>query len=160
MIDASAVADRSRTDVAAVHRVDPHHGFAISTKPGTVCLYAINRPSGSNPLLGCRVVGMHSAIGALDVVERAPAGVRVAGWSFDPDQPQAPVDVHVYVDGRLVHGMVADGSRTDVARVFPAAGARHGYDVIVPADARARSVCAYGVNRGPGPNVLLGCRAI
>jgi hypothetical protein len=43
----------------------------------------------------------------------AAASTFVAGWAQDNDFPYGIV-VHIYVDGVLVHAMVADGCRPDV----------------------------------------------
>jgi hypothetical protein len=54
---------------------------------------------------------------------------------------------------------MADRSRPDVAAVYPASGADHGYSLTLPASAGTRTVCVYGINTGPGKSVQLGCRS-
>lgn len=149
-----------RPDVAAVFGTDPRRGFSITTDPGEICLYVINRPVGTNPLIGCRVAGLTPPIGNLDVVAPAPGGARVAGWTLDPDAVRTPTAVHVYVDGRLAaDAIVASRTRPDVAAAFGADPAR-GFDVVVPMTAGRHDVCAYAINTGPGDHTLVGCRSI
>jgi hypothetical protein len=77
--------------------------------------------------------------------------------------PLTPLDVHVYVDGRVVTWAKASGAREDVGRVFPAAGPAHGFDLTVPAALGSHQVCVYAINVGfPGPHPLLepGCRTV
>jgi hypothetical protein len=50
----------------------------------------------------------------------------------------------------------ANQMRNDVGKAYPAYGTFRGYDLVVPI--AGGQVCAYGVNAGPGGNVLLGCR--
>jgi hypothetical protein len=46
--------------------------------------------------------------------------------------------------------------------VYPGAGDRHGYDVIVPrVGSGVNNVCVYAIDvAAPGSNVSLGCRAL
>jgi hypothetical protein len=153
----------SRPDVAAVYRRGDRAGFdaRITADAGRhdVCVYMINAPSGVNPLLGCRTVEVVNAtpIGSWDVTVGTAGGVRLAGWALDPDTTR-PIDLHVYVDGR-VSVVRADRSRPDVAAVF-GLGPSHGFDAVVPASAGSRSVCAYMINTPAGTNPLLGCRVV
>jgi hypothetical protein len=136
------------------------HGFTIDTRPGHVCLYLIDVRAGSNPLLGCRDVGMRPPIGSLDVVERNPQGTRLAGWALDPDTPTRALSMEVSVDGVAVAGGVANQSRTDVAKVYPAAGANHGYYDGVNVPSGRHDVCLLAVNTGPGGDQIVGCRRV
>ena len=102
-----------------------------------------------------------SPFGSLDSVTAVAGGVRVRGWSIDPNT-SSPTRVHVYVDGRGRVAATANRTRNDVARVYPHAGAAHGFDVEVPDVAPgARQVCVYAINAaGEGGNTLLGCRTV
>ncbi|HEX7094412.1 MAG TPA: S8 family serine peptidase, partial [Acidimicrobiales bacterium] len=164
---ASVLASVSRPDIAAAFPgYGAAHGFdlnlALSGGRRTVCVYAIEvpPPSGSNPLLGCRVVDVPTGapFGSLDVVAATHGGVRVAGWAVDPDT-SASIDVHVYVNGAGV-AIRADGTRPDVAAAFPGYGAAHGYDRVVPAASGPNTVCAFAIDATGGPNTLLGCRVV
>ncbi len=154
-----------RSDVGALYPASgSNHGFSadVPAPPGahTVCAYGINVGAGGNTLLGCRTVVVPSGppVGSLDIANGAPGRVDVAGWAIDPDTAQ-PTAVHVYVDGSGV-ATTANGSRPDVAAVYPGYGAAHGYILSIPATPGAHNVCAYGINIGQGSNSVLGCRTV
>lgn len=157
-----------RDDVrAAFAGSGPTQGFrarfeGIPSGQRTVCAYAINVGSGStNPLLGCRSVGVPVAepLGGLDEAQARPEGVRVRGWATDFDTTD-PVDVHVYVDGAYDRALTADLDRPDIGTFFRMSPSR-GFDVTVPTSGGRRTVCVFGINVGPGAsNSLLGCRTV
>ena len=106
-------------------------------------------------------------VGAFDLASGAPGLVRVAGWSFDRDNPVYSLGMHVYVGGQAGqagaegHAFSAAGSRPDVAAAYPGVGAAHGLDVTFATDKRgAQPVCLYAINIGGGDNVLLGCKTV
>lgn len=100
-----------------------------------------------------------SPIGRIDLLQRVPGGVRVAGWSIDPDTA-ASNDVHVYV-GRTGRATRADLGRGDIANAFPGYGSAHGFDVTIAAEAGTYDVCAYGIDAAGGNgNSLLGCHRL
>jgi hypothetical protein len=160
--------DRSRADVASFFgRPDHGPGFdaTVAADPGTnrVCVAAVNAPGtpGSHRWLTCRdvVVSSGSPFGSVDLVAGAAGGVRVAGWTADPDT-DAPTDVHVYVDGRGV-ATRADRDRPDVAAATGWAPTR-GFDVTVPAPPGLHEVCVAAINAPgtPGGNVWMTCRTV
>lgn len=162
----SSRADRTRDDVG---RVFPDygaaHGFgvtlAVTTGRHVVCVYGIDIDDDHNALIGCRPFDMPTGppFGALDAVHRTgPGVVVVAGWAIDPDVPTA-IDVHIYIDGRLVRGVTADRARADVTAAYPQFPADHGYEATFALAAGPHVVCAYGINAGSGTNALLGCRS-
>lgn len=163
-VESTVTADRSRPDLAGFGQ-GTAHGFT-ATLPATggshqVCVAAENAVGpGSTTNLGCRpvVVAGGSPIGVLDSVAGRPGSVSVAGWAIDPDSA-APVDVLLVLDS-LGTQVRADLSRSDLAAVFPAYGAAHGFDVALPARAGEQQVCAWALNIGAGVNVLLGCRSV
>lgn len=163
---AAVTADGSRPDVGGVYPAyGPNHGYAVNIAAGvgahTVCTYGINVGAGTqNRTLGCRSMTVLTGkpVGSFDVATSSPGSVRVAGWALDPDTP-APVAVHVYVDGAFAGAVVADQTRSDIAALYPAYGARHGFDASVPAGSGTHTVCAYAINEGPAAdNPLLACR--
>ncbi len=167
----ATTAAASRPDVAgAFPGYGPDHGYAVDVPApagdDTVCTYGINAGGtpGGNNLLACRTVTVPGAnpFGALDDVRRAADGsVTVSGWGIDPDT-SAPIDVHVYVNGRGAGATTAGHERSDVAAAFPGYGSGHGYRATVAAPAGPLVVCTYGINAGgtPGSNDLLGCRVL
>ena len=96
--------------------------------------------------------------GSFDSASGVPGGVRVSGWGIDPDAP-VPIAVHVYLDGSFAATTRAEGARNDVATIFAASGAAHGFDTVVGAAAGPHTLCAYAINDGPAAHTLLGCRA-
>jgi hypothetical protein len=138
------------------------HGFnaRVPNQSGSLCAYAINSTgNGNNPLVGCKFVNTNP-IGSMDGAGRWGGGVRVRGWTIDPDTT-APVPVHVYVDGRSVAALTANNPRADIGALFSAYSASHAFDAVVPLAPGPHTVCVYAINRGTGfSNPLLGCRVV
>ena len=161
----AVTANGSRPDVAAVYPASgAAHGYSASFPAPAgeqgVCVYALNQGPGVNVLLGCRTVKVRvaSPFGSLDGAQGGLGTVSVTGWSIDPDVA-GPIEVLVVLGG-VGHAVTANGSRPDVAAVYPASGAAHGYSASFPAPAGEQGVCVYALNQGPGVNVLLGCRTV
>jgi hypothetical protein len=163
----------ARPDVAAAYGgVGPAQGFAstltVAPGPHEVCVFALNLGRGSaNPGFGCRQVvvpdpAASNPIGAVDSLTASGATVRASGWVFDPDAPQAPTLVHVYVDGSYIGALSADGARPDLPATFPGIGPAHGFSwEYVPPRAGAHQVCLYAINVSYGTtNPTLGCRNV
>ncbi|MEO7375170.1 MAG: hypothetical protein ABI074_00645, partial [Nakamurella sp.] len=157
-------ADTSRPDVGSALGAGDKHGFdytmpGVGGGPHTVCAYLV-RSAGNRPL-GCQSQAMAAdPIGSVDAVTNVTGGVRVAGWSLDRST-SAPIDVHVYVDGRPAAATTARENRPDVAAVFPGYLADHGFTIGVSTAAGSHSVCAYGIDGvAPGVNTLIGCRTV
>jgi hypothetical protein len=104
---------------------------------------------------------LHNVVGTVESAAESGGGLRVTGWVVDADT-NAPIDVHVYVDGVGVGSGRADRNRPDVAAAYPGMGPAHGFDVTVPAAPGVRQVCVYGINVGPSGNgnALLGCSTV
>ncbi|MCU1586432.1 MAG: hypothetical protein JWM49_2988 [Microbacteriaceae bacterium] len=160
------VANTTRDDIAsAFPGYGSAHGFQIpiSLPGGTsqVCVYAINQGPGTNPSLGCKTVVMPSGspFGHLEAVTPSNGQASLVGWAIDPDAPSS-IAVHVYVNGAWGGAFVADGSRPDVAAVYPSSGAAHGFQMSVPIPPGSDQVCAYGINIGVGYNQLIGCQTV
>jgi hypothetical protein len=160
------LADQPRADVGAAYpAVGSRHGFS-ATLPATgggsvnICVYGINAGPGANVLFGCwtRTAMSGPPVGALEAASGVDGGVQVTGWAIDPDTA-APISVHVYV-GATGTPLTADVTRSDIAAGYPAYGAKHGFTAKLPATPGTYDVCAYGINAGPGANVLLGCRSV
>lgn len=89
-----------------------------------------------------------------------PTKVRVAGWAVDGDT-RDPLGVIVTIDGKPVDVVKADRPRTDIARVVPYSGERHGYDATVAVDPSAEVVCVIAGGVGAGhPLAQIGCRVV
>lgn len=158
-------ADVSRADVGAAYSgYGANHGIAIDVPipVGTsqVCLYAIDVRGSANPQLACRTVTRvgGSPFGSLDSITGTPGKIAISGWAIDPDVAD-PISIHVYVDGAWGGAYVADASRPDVARAYPASGDRHGYSVTLTTPPGGHQVCVYAINVGAGENRLMRCAA-
>lgn len=166
-VDGTAVqaisANQSRPDVGAAYGKGDNRGFS-ATIPATggtrqVCLYLINQPAGSNPTLGCRTVQVgNPPRGSLDRVTTTASGVTLEGWALDPDT-RDPIQVHVYVDGKIATWQTADRARADIGAAF-GLGDAHGFAIQVPTSAGKHSVCLYLINTPNGPNPQLTCRDV
>ena len=162
----AGTADQSRPDVAVAYPgYGAMHGYSIivPASPGinTVCAYGIDiAPPGANKALACRAVaGMSgSPVGVVDSISAANGTISAAGWAYDPDTME-PIPVHIYVDSSGA-AYTASNARPDVGRVYPAYGPNHGYALNVVASPGTHQVCVYGINIGPGSNVLLGCKSV
>ena len=161
----SIVADTTRADVGRIHGLGDNHGFdaliPMSDGSHTLCIYAIDSSSGSNPLLGCRVVRVTNAapIGSFDTLtSSAPGSIRIRGWAFDRDTADS-ISVHVYVDGKVSKAVTANAPRPDVAQAYSVA-ATHGFDATLPAVAGSHTVCIYAIDSSGGSNPMLGCRTV
>ncbi len=164
----AVVAQENRSDVAAVYPgLGPAHGFSATVQAQgagdtQVCVYAIDSSNrDAHSLLQCRTLAAMSGppVGSLDTVTAADGMISVNGWAIDPDTTSASA-VHVWVDSTSATALMADQSRPDVGRIYPAYGSGHGFSASIPVSAGQHTVCAYGINTGPGGTSLLGCRTI
>ncbi|TFD29215.1 hypothetical protein [Cryobacterium lyxosi] len=102
--------------------------------------------------------GSVDPIGNIEAVTAMPGKFRVSGWAIDPNASES-VDVHVYV-GKVGSPFTAALERPDLSAAYPGLGTKHGFDVTVPVNSTGQNnVCVYAMNKGPGVNVLLGCRS-
>ena len=68
-----------------------------------------------------------SPIGCVDVLETRGSEVHVAGWAFDPDNPNANLQIHVYAGSKGVNEIVANLESSDVNAVYNISG-KHRFD--------------------------------
>ncbi len=164
----TSTANSLRSDVGRVYpAAGPNHGInaVYDLTPGshTICVTAVNVAGGSDTALGCSTVTIaasSSPSGGMDAASPAAGRVQVNGWTIDPDQQTTALRVDTYLDGAGVASGPANAARSDIARVFPAAGAAHGINQSFTARAGSHTVCSYAINVGAGKNVLLGCQAV
>ncbi len=162
---AQTTANLPRADVASqVPGAPANSGWSaevtVDRAVNNICAYGVAGSGNGVTLLGCRTVTVDTKpFGSLDRVNPIPGGVRVAGWAMDPNAA-GPIDLHVYINGRLAGATTANTSRGDVGTAYPAYGPAHGFDASFPVDAAANNVCVYMINVGPGENTLLGCRSV
>lgn len=162
------LADEPRPDIAAAFPgYGSAHGFSGEVpyggpSPVAVCAYGLNASGpGGTTTIACRSFEIpHQPIGNVDSLVRVPEGLRIQGWTLDPDS-SAPIEVHVYARGGGRNLGPAQLARPDVAAAYPGYGEAHGFDAVIPmAGDGIVEVCAYGINVGSGGNQSIGCRSV
>ncbi|MBQ3264206.1 MAG: RICIN domain-containing protein [Ruminococcus sp.] len=90
------------------------------------------------------------------------ARIRVSGWAYDLDDPNASLDIHIYVGGPAGSGAPCYVVRADVYRAdVNICNCRHGFDSYVDvAPIGQQEVYLYAINVGSGNNVLVGTKSI
>lgn len=120
---------------------------------GRVDMNEIIEPARLDVAAGVEEVVVGSPKGSLDLVESLGGGrVRVVGWVYDEDYPGQSIEAHVYLDGKLAGGLLADRERDDVNAALGISG-QHGFDGIVSLQVQ---VDVYGINVGAGDNGHIG----
>ncbi|MBG6214153.1 hypothetical protein RCH23_002739, partial [Cryobacterium sp. CAN_C3] len=159
-------ANQTRNDVANIYPgLGVQHGFdvsvpIVSTGVSNVCVYGMNKGPGANVLLGCQSMTAlgGSPVGYLDSAVGQTGGIKVSGWSIDPDVAN-PVDVHLYVDA-IGKAISANGVRADIGKSYPLYGNNHGFSADLVASPGSHDVCAYALNVGLGGTTVLGCQTV
>ena len=142
-----------------------NHGFGVTTQifPGThtICAWGLNTGYGANNAFACMDTTVSgNPQGKVEYIGPFGGNLGVYGYAADPDTG-ASIDVHVYLDGTFAAATTANGGRTDLGGVYPAAwGTNHGYGVQFPASPGTHQVCAYAINQYIGDNTLLGCYTV
>jgi hypothetical protein len=116
-----------------------------------------------------RFNGTEDDLRALAQSNRAPVGYldgaecdAIHGWAQDPDAPDGPIDVHIYIGGPAGSGAAgfpvhADQHRDDLCTAI--GSCNHGYTLLTPLsflDGMPHDVFAYGIDAMGGNNPLLG----
>lgn len=85
--------------------------------------------------------------GNFEEVIRWPGGIRVSGWSFDPDFPTSANTVSFRAGTTSLSPIaVANLYRPDVGAAFPSAGNYHGYVQVLPLGHGTFNICAWAAN--------------
>jgi hypothetical protein len=150
-------ADSSRPDVGRIYGKGDDHGFQTTLDAPSgqhqVCIYAIDSWVGSDRLVACPTVDVNgTAFGALDSARAKSGSITLRGWAIDPNTTD-PIIVHVYINGKAVQALTANGPRPDVGRVY-GMGGLHGFDSAVNGSAGDR-VCVYAIDSWHGTNPLI-----
>ena len=166
-------ADKKREDVASVCGVGMNHGFADTIYTDCVgekelYFYAVN--GNSNKFIGTKTVNIQKnrePVGCIDIVKSEPDIIRYAGWSYDPDNIEMPVWMHIYLDGpagsgKFIGSTCADHVREDVAKVEHISNSRHGFsgEIEIPNLTGTHTLYFYAIDLEGGNNPLLGSRTI
>lgn len=163
--------DFSREDSPVAFDKSPNDGtFGAAVSKPTEVPSTSPAPEPSSPApapapapaapVGAPKAGNARPTGSFDSAARVPGGAVLTGWAVDPDTVE-PINVHIYVNGAAVAGLVASLERPDVAAARPSSGPRHGFQVELPVDtAGPHRVCVYAIDSAGGANALLGCKAV
>lgn len=163
---ATELADQTRADVNRATGLGSNHGFNFSLGANSgrhrVCVHAADATRDAGSLLGCRNVDVgsfgNSPVGWLDAVRGTQDGLRIRGWTLDPDTTDS-IGVHVYLNGAFHSGFTANNSRPDVDRAWNR-GAAHGFNRLLDIESGWHSLCLYGIDRTGDAHARLGCRTI
>ena len=105
----------------------------------------------------------HNPQGMVDSAGGGFSKVGAAGWAFDADNYGAALEVHIYMDGKLLGTTVANLYRPDVNNVYKC-GDYHGYAFETEVDASMsgeHTLDVYAINVGGGaPSVLLASKKV
>lgn len=160
----SFTASAYRPDVGTAYPgAGDYHGmnetFEIVGGTHSVCVSVTNLGNGSNVSFGCATIDVvtSSPYGGV-TIDAVPGGTHITGWTLDTDTTD-PLAVHVYADGEG-RAYTANAYRPDVGTVFPGMGNYHGIDITMSLSLGRHEVCVYGIDSGPGVNVLLGCSTV
>ena len=96
-----------------------------------------------------------SPIGQIENMQPTPGGIGIWGWALDTDTTD-PVWIHVYADGQMISGQLANATRTDIGSRY-GYGDDHGIALQVPLASGAHNICIYAINVAAGSNLLMGC---
>jgi hypothetical protein len=157
----------ARPDVqAAFPAAGPTAGFQVTVGPLSgktdMCVFAVDGVApGNNRIVACRDYAYRAPVGSVDsVTETVDGKIRIQGWALDESMPEAPIQVHAYVNGQGV-AIDAHGIREDVGRAYPGTGKAHGFDATIPSSPGRNQICVFGINVGvTGTNPVIGCTAI
>ncbi|WIE81155.1 GH25 family lysozyme [Curtobacterium sp. MCSS17_016] len=163
----TVTASAARPDVGRAYpKQGSAHGFNVTvnapTGKATACVTASPASGTLTASLGCSTVTVAnpSPHGALDTAKVTAAGVTISGWAIDPNTT-SPISVQAKVDGQIMQTLTASATRNDVARVYPGAGAKHGFTGTVTAPVGKHTICVTGVNVGAGANATVGsCKTV
>ena len=141
-------------------------GLPNAASPATQDALALKlwKAHGWTPWACASIIGLISTApppprGSLDSVTVSGAAALVRGWAFDPGSPARSIEADVSVNG-VNYQFVADGSRSDVDRIFRVTG-RHGYAARVPLREGANKVCVSAIGVANANNrTTLGCRTV
>ena len=108
---------------ASAARTASTRSFRFPREPTRCTRTRSTSGAGTNRQLGCRTVTVRAnPFGSLDSAVAKVGHAQIRGWAVDPNR-LGPIDVHVYVDGKMFTAITADDNRPDIVR--RSAGLRH-----------------------------------
>jgi hypothetical protein len=142
----------------ANRRAHGGHGFAvrrypIAEGPTQICVIAHNVRWGHDRTVGCKSITLdYDPVGAITALTQVPGGVRVDGWSTDPDDPDATIAVAVY-DGKKRLGATTANAAGKVKN-------GHQFSATYQLPEGTHTICVRGTNVDYGKNAQLACDTI
>ena|GEM_PF-5241579 len=109
----------------------------------------------------------HEPVGCIDeVVSTTPGTVYVRGWAFDPDSPDASLNIHVYMDAPagdpnavgITSDITANLESSDVTNVYGVSG-NHRFEATVPLPSGVtgtHTFYVYAIDTAGGNNPMFG----
>ena len=105
----------------------------------------------------------HDPVGCFDIVSSdSSQKLFVRGWAFDPDNPSASIDVHVYIGGEAgtadveTYAVKADGVRDDVNKAYGITG-KHGFSTTLTVKkSGSQKIAIYAIDSAGGNNPRIG----
>ena len=92
--------------------------------------------------------------GAIDVADQ----VRIAGWVHDPQTPEQPIEVQLFIDGKFIGTMRADERRDDLVQTGATTQPNHGFSFSIESlnlTNGEHQAQAYAVREATGANKIL-----
>ncbi len=92
--------------------------------------------------------------GAIDVAD----ATRISGWAYDPQSAGAPLEVQLFIDGKLAATELADGKRPDLVESGVATNPGYGFDFnLAPLNLSPgrHTAQVYALRRAAGANKIL-----
>ena len=155
-------ADQNYAPPSSVRGAKPNLGFGatipLSVGSHEVCVIGANIGGGSNVLLGCRTIYVAggSPVGAVNGVFTEAGRIGYWGWGLDPDTKD-PLAIHALLDGAMWSTTEASAANSIAQAAYPAFGPNRGFGAFIPTATGAHNLCLFGVNKGAGVNLSLGC---
>jgi hypothetical protein len=85
----------------------------------------------------------------------------LAGWAYDPNDPNVSIAIHYYIDGVIAGDNTADKTRTDVNDALKIPG-KHGFEFRIPdryRNGQSHTIKAYGIDLQGQTNPELGAKS-
>ncbi|MEP7340421.1 MAG: hypothetical protein ABI977_22005 [Acidobacteriota bacterium] len=92
--------------------------------------------------------------GAIDIAD----ATRIAGWVHDPQTPDQPIEVQLFIDGKFIATERADELRDDLVRTGATTQPNHGFNISVESlnlPNGEHQAQVYAVRESSGANKIL-----
>lgn len=156
-------AANSRSDVNAAFNIAGNHGFDITAPAvignNTICLYAASVTGQGYTGLYCATLNRPAPTpptGQVEIVMMNGSTVGVGGWGYDPNTPNASIQVQININGAYGTTVNTDGTRADINSARGISG-NHGFTAYMPTNYGPNRVCVWLISKIPDNNKEIGC---